>query len=316
MTSANVTHVAVGVILNKHDQVLVSRRHPDSHKGGLWEFPGGKKEPLESIESALQREFQEELGITPLTFHPFTKILHHYPEKTVLLDVWIISEFDGVAEGKEGQAIDWRNLAALKNDDFPEANAEIIKRIQLPREMAITPDVASIAEAEDLIEAYAHQGIRLLQFRQTQLESTEYKKWFEQVKPIAQPSRIKLIANQPVDAFPFELVDGVHANSRVLMQLENRPVSKSKLFSASCHNLKELTHAQRIDADFVTLSPVCRTRKYEPGSELGWDLFSRLVAQVSLPVYALGGVGPANLDQARAKGAYGIAGISAYLKSA
>ncbi|MDD9891772.1 MAG: NUDIX domain-containing protein, partial [Gammaproteobacteria bacterium] len=70
MTFANVTHVAVGVVLNDQDQVLVSQRHPGSHKGGLWEFPGGKKESHETIEMALQREFRVVLGITPVTFYP------------------------------------------------------------------------------------------------------------------------------------------------------------------------------------------------------------------------------------------------------
>ena len=102
MSAFKVIHVAVGVIINESQQVLIAQRHPNSHKGGLWEFPGGKKEESESIETALKREFAEEIGIEPTKFHPFTKIKYHYPEKTVLLDVWRITEFSGHAEGREG----------------------------------------------------------------------------------------------------------------------------------------------------------------------------------------------------------------------
>ncbi|MDD9958591.1 MAG: Nudix family hydrolase [Gammaproteobacteria bacterium] len=313
MTFANVTHVAVGVVLNDQDQVLVSQRHPGSHKGGLWEFPGGKKESHETIEMALQREFREELGITPVTFYPFTKILHHYPEKSVLLDVWVISEFNGIAEGKEGQAIDWRDLSSLNPADFPEANAAIIKRIRLPRDVAITPNLDSIEKVVALFELYAKQNVQLVQFRQTQLDSDEYSNWYGKVKTIAQSLQMKLMANQSIDTFPSELADGFHANSQTLMRLENRPVTSSKLFSASCHNLGELAHAQKVDADFVTLSPVNPSEKYRAGAELGWDQFSKLAAQVSLPVYALGGVGSEHMELARSSGAFGIAGITAYL---
>ena len=91
MSSNNIIHVDVGVVINQQQQVLISQRHIESHQGGLWEFPGGKKELEESIEAALQREFEEELGITPTEFSPFMEVLHHYEDKSVLLDVWLIT---------------------------------------------------------------------------------------------------------------------------------------------------------------------------------------------------------------------------------
>ena len=313
MVFSVVTHVAVGVIINQHDQVLVSKRRLGSHRGGLWEFPGGKKEISESIEQALKRELFEELGISLTKFHPFTKVLHKYDEKTVLLDVWIISGFDGHAEGREGQVIEWRNLQSLQPDDFPEANAEIIKLVKLPKEIAITPDLDTTEELAILFKQYAKKGIRLIQFRQKKLNKVEYIQSLKHAFFIAQKFEINLIANHSFGCLHANSSIGFHANSKTLMSIHERPVSKTQLFSASCHSLNELVQAEKLNTDFVTLSPVCYTPKYSHGFELGWEGFADLANSVSLPVYALGGVGRDDLGKAERWGAYGVAGITSYL---
>ena len=313
MPAFKIIHVAVGVIINERQQVLIAQRHQDSHKGGLWEFPGGKKEESESIETALKREFAEEIGIEPTKFHPFTKILYHYPEKSVLLDVWRITEFSGHAEGREGQAITWRPLEELQIRDFPEANASIIKRVALPTKIAITPDLETIDDLSSLISQYGKLGIKLMQFRQTQLGQEKFDIWLRQAISIAEEAGVQLVANQSPEFFDRSLSKGLHANSKTLMALQHRPVSTDSLFSASCHNLDELQHAERIEADFVTLSPVCYTSKYGSNSEMGWGKFAELAGQVSLPIYALGGISLSDMSLALDHGAFGIAGITPFL---
>ena len=124
-------HVAVGVLRNDQGQVLVSLRAKEAHQGGLWEFPGGKVEPGESVEQALSREFEEELGICVHSCSPFIQIGHDYGDKSVLLDVWNVQSFSGVPRGREGQKIEWRAQSALCVDDFPRANEGIIRALQL-----------------------------------------------------------------------------------------------------------------------------------------------------------------------------------------
>ena len=124
-------HVAVGVLRNDQGQVLISLRADEAHQGGLWEFPGGKVEPGESVELALSREFEEELGICVHSCTPFIQISHDYEDKSVLLDVWNVQSFSGVPRGREGQQIEWRAQSALCVDDFPRANARIIRALQL-----------------------------------------------------------------------------------------------------------------------------------------------------------------------------------------
>ncbi len=123
-------HVAVGVIINQQNQVLVAKRPAGKHLAGLWEFPGGKVELGETAEQALVRELQEEVDLTPLHFVPLTQITHQYNEKTVLLDVYLIDEVDGDAKGLENQEIKWLHPDRFSEYRFPEANASIITALQ------------------------------------------------------------------------------------------------------------------------------------------------------------------------------------------
>tara|TARA_B110000037_G_scaffold124360_1_gene141726 strand:+ start:6529 stop:6930 length:402 start_codon:yes stop_codon:yes gene_type:complete len=122
-----IVHVVVGVLLNDNQQVLIALRPVQSHQGGLWEFPGGKVEEGESVEYALNREFEEELGTSVLACTELTQIRHEYSDKSVLLDVWRIEKYSGTPKGREGQVIEWRALSKLRAEDFPKANERIIR---------------------------------------------------------------------------------------------------------------------------------------------------------------------------------------------
>ncbi len=123
-------HVAVGVILDKQQQILIALRPEDVHQGGLWEFPGGKVEDNETLQQALTRELSEELGLAVTGIRPLIEIHHDYSDKSVLLDVWWVDQYSGVAEGREGQPIRWVSAAELSNYSFPDANQAIISAVQ------------------------------------------------------------------------------------------------------------------------------------------------------------------------------------------
>ena len=133
---ADAVHVAVGVIFNsKQDQILIAKRPKHLHQGGLWEFPGGKGSSGETIEHALARELFEELGISDIQAEPLMHILYEYPDKKVYLDIWIIHQFSGQAQGKEGQQCEWVNLQNLLSSQsqyqFPAANQPILERLKI-----------------------------------------------------------------------------------------------------------------------------------------------------------------------------------------
>jgi 8-oxo-dGTP diphosphatase len=122
-------HVAVGVVLDKSNRVLITRRASGSHQGGLWEFPGGKVEPGEDLYLALARELREELGIDIGRTSPLLEVRHDYGDKLVLLDVHVVWDFDGEALGLEDQPMAWVVASELDNYRFPAANVPIIGAI-------------------------------------------------------------------------------------------------------------------------------------------------------------------------------------------
>lgn len=121
--------VAVAVILDRARNVLITRRATNSHQGGLWEFPGGKLEPGESLHQALARELREELGIEIGRTSPLLEVEHDYGDKRVLLDVHVVWEFSGVARGLEDQPLAWVASTELASYPFPAANVPIIGAI-------------------------------------------------------------------------------------------------------------------------------------------------------------------------------------------
>lgn len=121
--------MAVAVVAGEAG-ILVSKRHPERHQGGLWEFPGGKVEPGETVQAALVRELREELGIVATGMQPLVEVCHDYPDQEVLLDVWLVSSFEGVPESLEGQQVRWVPVAELSTLEFPAANLAILKVVQ------------------------------------------------------------------------------------------------------------------------------------------------------------------------------------------
>ena len=119
-------HVAVAVVVDSDGQVLITQRHKDSHQGGLWEFPGGKVEPGESLAQALSREILEELDIRVVAHSPLIEIAHDYGDKQVLLDVHRVTEFSGIPRPMESQPLRWVPTGSLKDYEFPAANVAII----------------------------------------------------------------------------------------------------------------------------------------------------------------------------------------------
>ena len=311
-----ILHVAVGVIKNTDGQILISLRKPSLHQGSLWEFPGGKLELGETAQQALIRELNEELNITVLTSTPLMSIKHRYPELTVQLHVFLVDQFSGLAKGNEGQAIKWVAAAKLTNYQFPAANQAIIMAAQLPCYYAILDDTD---ETQGLINLtnLLNRDIKLIQLRLKATPSEQLNCFIKKAYPLCQEHGARLLINSATNKVQSYALDGLHLTSRDLMSLSKRPpyLNSSAWLAASCHNLLELQHAQQIGVDFVVLAPVLKTKSHPDTPPLGWEQFTNLVAQINLPVYALGGLAESNLIDAHKAGGQGIAAIRAFLDS-
>lgn len=119
-------HVAAAVIYSPEGAILLARRPEHKHQGGLWEFPGGKVEAGESVLAALARELQEELGISAIEAQPLLQLQHDYPDRSVLLDVYSVTAFQGEPQGCEGQPLAWVTRDRLREYAFPAANQPIL----------------------------------------------------------------------------------------------------------------------------------------------------------------------------------------------
>lgn len=122
-------HVVIGVVINRQKQVLMTLRQSHQHLSGMWEFPGGKLEPGEQVFAALKREFKEELDITICQAEPMLKFPYHYPGKDVLLDVWQVTDYQGLAIGCEGQQICWQPIDQIANLSYPPASQPIVDQL-------------------------------------------------------------------------------------------------------------------------------------------------------------------------------------------
>ena len=123
-------HVAVGVIVDGENNILLALRPDDLHQGGLWEFPGGKVEAEETVQQALARELLEELNLQLKTTRPLMTVSHDYGDKSVLLDIHWVEQFSGQPEGREGQRIAWVPAGSLADYAFPAANQTIVEAVQ------------------------------------------------------------------------------------------------------------------------------------------------------------------------------------------
>ncbi len=122
--------MVAAVIWAKNKKILITKRPDNKPQGGFWEFPGGKIERDETPTEGLFRELKEELAISVLEMRPFIKLEHEYPERSIILDVWMVEKFTGNARGNEGQTIAWVSIDQLNQYQFPEANRLIVDKLQ------------------------------------------------------------------------------------------------------------------------------------------------------------------------------------------
>ena len=120
--------VAAGLVF-RAGLLLITQRRPGEHLGGLWEFPGGKKEPAESFQECVRRELREELGIEVEVLECLAAIEHTYPEKTVHLRFFRCVWLSGEPQTLGCHDFDWVDAARLASFAFPPADTPLLQRL-------------------------------------------------------------------------------------------------------------------------------------------------------------------------------------------
>jgi len=122
--------IAVGLVFDNDDQLLIQRRPDEGLLGGLWEFPGGKQEDGESMEAACRREVKEELGIEVEGVEPFYTLSHAYSHFKITLHAFRGRIASGPPEAREDQPFRWVSVDELDDYAFPRANRRLIEELE------------------------------------------------------------------------------------------------------------------------------------------------------------------------------------------
>ena len=131
----NPKRIEVSAALIFHDgKLLITQRHANAHLGGLWEFPGGKREFNETFEQCLVREIREELGVEISVGELFEEIAHDYPEKSVHLKFFICQLVAGEPQPLDCAAVKWIEKSDLAMHEFPAADAQLLEKLKSPRQ--------------------------------------------------------------------------------------------------------------------------------------------------------------------------------------
>jgi mutator protein MutT len=130
--------VVAAAVIDAQGRVLIAQRPAGKHLAGCWEFPGGKLERGEGRREALARELHEELGITITGApRPLIRLEHSYPDKHVHLDIWVVRQYQGEAQGLEGQALRWVTPEELETVELLPADGPIVAALRLPETLTV-----------------------------------------------------------------------------------------------------------------------------------------------------------------------------------
>jgi 8-oxo-dGTP diphosphatase len=294
-----VIEVAAGVLLRADGSFLLAQRPAGKVYAGYWEFPGGKIEPGEPPAQALARELHEELGIDIGEAYPWLTRVFTYPHGTVRLRFYRVISWHDEPHPREDQAIAWQRPQAPMAAPMLPANAPVLASLALPAEYAITA-AGRLGTAQMLarLERALERGLKLLQVREPEMDDAGRRLFTEQAIGLAQRYGCKVLTKDR-----FAGADGIHFTAAGLMQLQEKP--PEGLAAASCHTRAELERAMQLELDFVAVGPV------RDKAAIGWNGFAELVAGSSIPAYAIGGLSPADRQEAWRAGAHGIAMIRA-----
>jgi 8-oxo-dGTP diphosphatase len=298
-----ITEVAAAVI-ERPGEFLLAQRPEGKPYPGYWEFPGGKIEPGEDARAALTRELREELGIEVREATPWITRIYAYTHATVRLHFFRVIRWDGEPRPLEDQAIRWQRAGAPDVAPMLPANAPVLAALALPAVMVVSN--AREQGIDDWVNALAERALQeklLVQVREKGLDRMRVQHVLSRALVRVEPFGSRVVVNSDCGAFPQ--CEGVHLTSRALMAAASRPAGS--LVGASCHDEAELAQARKLELDYVVVGPVKATASHPAAAPLGWERFEELVRGLPMPVYAIGGLARADLDDAKRRGAHGVA---------
>lgn len=301
-----ITECSLALIKNKY-KFLYSLRSKYPYLN-FYEFPGGTIENNENPEDALLRECFEELDIKIISYKKIMNITHCYKHMNIKLHIYEIIEYDRNIYPKENQKILY--LDALKsNEKFIESTYRILNILSLPRYLKIVSNNDTSISNNLFSNTHLSSTIRL---RSSGFLKDDYINQASIYSKICLKNNTRLILDAKyINYYENLKYQGIHFTSQELKTLDADKFIRSKLltYSASCHSKKEIYLANRLNLDFILLSPIMISKYNHP---IGWNKFKDLALEANMPVFALGGIHPSDLKACMSNYGYGVAGMSKF----
>jgi len=300
--------VAAAVITRPDGTFLLGQRAPGTFYPGYWEFPGGKVEPGEDARAALIRELDEELGIQAHACWPWLMREHDYEHANVRLHFFEVPSWSGEIRDHVHSDLQWQRADALSVDPMLPANGPILKALRLPHEMAIT-DAETMGTDAQLAAAdrALARGVRLIQLRDKTMAPERRDLLARELSARCRAHDALLVINGDIGLAERIHAQGVHLTEEQLSVLAVRP--DFEWVGASCHTRDALEQAAEHHLDYAILGHVLPTPSHPERPAIGWSAFAQLTRLLPMPVFAIGGLAPSHLREAREAGAHGIAAI-------
>lgn len=310
----------VAAVILSHDRrrFLLACRPEAKAYAGYWEFPGGKIESGETQRAALDRELLEELGIRVTLASPWISREFCYPHAQVHIHFWRVLSWEGdidLSLPVEHSALYWQDFGT-HCELFPvlPANFPILKALKLPNQALITQAKALGVSIElRRIEQALKQGIQMLVVRDRDLPALDRLAFAKAVRQLAEHHAAFVFLSEDGSGLGIEIArviraDGIHLTTGALQKNTGSiPLRAFPYIGASCHNAEDMALAKMLMLDYVFLGAVLPTPSHPGKPGMGWEAFSRLIAETPCPVFALGGQGAETLRTAQSCGAHGIA---------
>jgi 8-oxo-dGTP diphosphatase len=299
--------VAVSILRSPDGRVLMAERTARQISAGFWELPGGKVDPGETPQQAAVRELAEEIGVQALTVRPWICYEHVYRTRRLRLFFFRIDRWSGMPIGREGQRIAWVDPAAPEVAPILPSVERLLFGLGLPALCAVTQTERHGGPRNGLerLAAALQAGLELIHVREPGMAPDQRVAFARQVDALARPFGARvLLTGSALEARRAGL-SALHSTAAEVRRLYARP--SVRFWVTSCHDALDLERATALGADAAVLSPVVFRPEHPQRAALGWEGLGRLAATARIPVYAAGGVSPAQLAMAQRAGAIGIA---------
>lgn len=307
--------VAVAVVFNTVGQVLWGCRPEGKPYAGYWEFPGGKVEPDEAVWQALVRELKEELDITATQGGPWFRIEHDYEHANVRLHLYRVWAFEGTPKPLEQQAFTWASLGSSDLSPILPATEPLLPKLVQPALMALSNYQTDFDACANRLE----QALRRIktpvyvQFREKNLKGEPLLRAFEHCNALCRETGQFMLLNSStwlnLRGCVEELPCPLHLTEGHLLSGQFKDLL---CVGASVHSTSSLTAAFERGLDYAVLGAVKNTTSHPGQAGIGWEGFRDMALEARLPVYAIGGLGEADLEQAWLHGAHGVAMLSQF----